>query len=236
MAWRADQPRKHRRKGRTRPCGRKDDPIEVRLSKTLAYVLRHKAEELELDMKPSGFVSLTQLLALPLFQSFSEQQVENVVRNNAKKRFTLTTDAMGVDKFIRANQGHSLQLVQDDELLIPLEAPDSIQKCVHGTSFQLWDRIWNLGLSKMQRNHIHFAEKEVMDDEVVSGMRSNCNLFVYVDFPMAVKDGIKFYKSSNNVVLSPGMGKTGIIDKRYFVRAVKRDGTVVYEREKSEDK
>ncbi|POM72976.1 TKL protein kinase [Phytophthora palmivora] len=219
------------RRGKTRPCGRKEDPPEVRLSKTLAYALRHGAEELQLDMRPSGFVPLDQLLALPLFQSFTEQQVEEVVRTNAKKRFSMTTDETGTTKFIRANQGHTLQLVQDEELLTPLEDPHAIDKCVHGTYLQFWESIYNTGLSKMQRNHIHFAEREVMDDEVVSGMRSNCNLLLYIDFPMAMQDGIKFYKSSNNVVLSPGMGDSGVIDRRYFLRAMKRDGTVVYDRD-----
>ncbi|KAL3660505.1 tRNA 2'-phosphotransferase 1 [Phytophthora oleae] len=223
-----------RRGGKTRPAGRRDDPPDVRLSKTLAYALRHGAEELQLDMRPSGFVPLSQLLALPLFQTFTEQQVEEVVRTNAKKRFSMTTDESGAVKFIRANQGHTLQLVQDEELLTPLEDPSAIDKCVHGTYLKLWKSIYATGLSKMQRNHIHFTEKEVADDEVVSGMRSNCNLLLYIDFPMAVRDGIKFYKSSNNVVLSPGTEEVGVIDRRYFLRAVKRDGTVVYEREEKE--
>lgn len=236
MASRAGEQRKPRRGGRSRPSGRKDDPPEVRLSKTLAYALRHGAEELKLDMRPSGFVPVAQLLALPLFRSFTEQQVEEVVLTNAKKRFSMTTDESGAVKFIRANQGHTLQLVQDEELLTPLEDPRFIDKCVHGTYLKFWDSISSSGLSKMERNHIHFAEREVMDDEVVSGMRSNCNLLLYIDFPMAVKDGIKFYKSSNNVVLSPGMGDTGVIDKRYFLRAVGKDGTVVYERDDGEEK
>uniref|UniRef100_M4B2Z5 2'-phosphotransferase n=1 Tax=Hyaloperonospora arabidopsidis (strain Emoy2) TaxID=559515 RepID=M4B2Z5_HYAAE len=186
-------------------------------------------------MRPSGFVSLTQLLALPLFQSFSEQQVEQVVQTDAKKRFSMTTTEFEVDEvFIRANQGHTLQLVQDEELLRPLEEPRDVEMCVHGTYLKFWDSIWNSGLSKMQRNHIHFAETDVLDDDaIVSGIRANCNLFVYIDFAMAVKEGIKFYKSSNNVVLSPGGKDTGVIDRRYFLRAVKRDGTVVYEREES---
>ncbi|RLN68534.1 hypothetical protein BBP00_00000949 [Phytophthora kernoviae] len=167
-------------------------------------------------MRPSGFVPLNQLLTLPLFKTFTEEQVEEVVRTNAKKRFSMTTDESGDIKFIRANQGHTLQVVSDEELLTPLENPAALEKCVHGT------------------NHIHFAEKEVTDEDVVSGMRSNCDLLLYIDYPMAVTDGIKFYKSSNNVVLSPGIGDSGVIDHRYFLRAVKRDGTVVYERQAEE--
>ncbi|TDH71594.1 hypothetical protein CCR75_001040 [Bremia lactucae] len=217
--------------GKKRLSGQNSDPPEVRLSKKLAYALRHGAEKLQLDMRPSGYVSLSQLLALPLFQSVTSEQINEIVRTNAKKRFSLTTDEPGATTFIRANQGHTLQVVQDEELLTPLDDPCAIQKCVHGTYLDCWDSIWNLGLSKMQRNHIHFTEREVMDEQVVSGMRSNCNLLLYIDFSLAVSDGIKFYKSSNNVVLSPGMGNTGVIDRKYFLQAVKRDGTVVYKRD-----
>ncbi|KAL7682291.1 putative phosphotransferase KptA/Tpt1 [Plasmopara halstedii] len=221
-------------RAQSRPSGRRDDPPEVRLSKALAYALRHGAQKLHLNMRPSGYVSLTELLSLPLFQSFTEQQVEDVVRTNGKKRFAITTDESGTVKFIRANQGHTLQLVQDKDLLTPIEDPYAVQKCVHGTYLKNWESIWNLGLCKMQRNHIHFAENEVVDDQVVSGMRSNCNLLVYIDFSKAVIDGIKFYKSSNNVLLSPGMGETGCISRQYFLKVIKRDGTVVYERKQDE--
>lgn len=54
---------------------------------------------------------------------------------------------------------------------------------------------------------------------------------MYIDFAMAVEEGIKFYKSSNNVVFSPGKVDTGVFDRRNFVRAVKRDGRVKYEKE-----
>ena len=184
-------------------------------------------------MRPSGFVSLAQVLALPLFQSFNEQQVQQVVQTDAKKRFSLTTSEAEVGTlFIRANQGHTLQLVQDEELLRPLEDPRDVATCVHGTYLKFWDSIWTSGLSKMQRNHIHFAETDgLCDDMVVSGMRASCNLFVYIDFAMAVEEGIKFYKSSNNVVFSPGKVDTGVFDRRNFVRAVKRDGRVKYEKE-----
>ncbi|CEG46600.1 rna 2-tpt1 family protein [Plasmopara halstedii] len=70
--------------------------------------------------------------------SFTEQQVEDVVRTN----------------------------VQDKDLLTPIEDPYAVQKCVHGTYLKNWESIWNLGLCKMQRNHIHFAENEVVDDQV----------------------------------------------------------------------
>lgn len=216
---------------RPKRTGRRDDPPEVRLSKALSYALRHGAEELKLDMRPSGYVELRQLLSHPKFKNYTETEIEHVVRTNAKKRFTLTTDESGTVKFIRANQGHSLQIVQDDELLTPLEDPGEIEKCIHGTYTKFWESIFEHGLSRMTRNHIHFTTQEAVEGEVVSGMRGNCNLLLYLDFPLALADGIKFYRSSNNVVLSSGIGATGVIDHKYFLKAVHTDGTIVYERE-----
>lgn len=213
--------------------GRRDDTPEVRLSKTLSYALRHGAEELGLNMRPSGFVELNQLLALPLFRLFTREQVDEVVRTNSKKRFTMTTDPTGQVAYIRANQGHSLQIVNDQELLTPMEDPSEIDRCIHGTYLKFWPSILEQGLSRMTRNHIHFTplETETVAGEVVSGMRATCDLLLYVDFPTALADGIRFYRSSNGVVLSPGQGDTGAISALYFLRAVTRDGSVVFERD-----
>lgn len=226
----AEEKRRANRKTR-QTRGRRDDTPQVRLSKMLSYALRHGAQELGLAMRPSGYVELTQLLALPLFRSFTREQVEEVVRTNSKKRFTMTTDPTGQVAYIRANQGHSLQIVTDDELLTPMEDPNEIDRCIHGTYLKFWPSILEHGLSRMTRNHIHFTPLETVAGEIVSGMRATCDLLLYIDFPKALADRIRFYRSSNGVVLSPGQGDTGAISATYFLRAVKRDGSVVYERE-----
>lgn len=222
------RPRRTNRRG-SGGHGRRDDTPEVQLSKALSWALRHGAEELNLSMRPSGYVELQQLLACAKFRKYTEAQVEAAVRTCAKKRFSLATDVSGAVKFIRANQGHSLGIVQDDELLTPLEDPNEIDKCIHGTYTKFWESIWATGLSRMTRNHMHFTTRETVEGEVVSGMRTSCNLLLYIDFPLALHDGIKFFRSSNNVVLSAGVD--GVLDRRYFLRAVKTDGTVVYERD-----
>lgn len=224
-----DQQQQVRRQRPPRRAGRRNDPPEVQLSKALAYALRHGAEELQLTMRPSGYVALPELLAHRKFRKYTEAQVEEAVRTCAKKRFTLTTDTSGAVKFIRANQGHSLALVADDELLEPLVAPDAIDQCIHGTYVKYWDSIVENGLSRMTRNHMHFTTRTVADGEVVSGMRASCNLLLYIDFPLALADGVPFYRSSNNVVLSPGVD--GVLDQRYFLRAVRTTGEVLYERD-----
>jgi RNA:NAD 2'-phosphotransferase (TPT1/KptA family) len=36
----------------------------------------------------------------------------------------------------------------------------------------------------------------------------------------ALGDGIKFYKSDNGVILSPGVGEKGLIGPEYFLKVV----------------
>ncbi len=54
----------------------------------------------------------------------------------------------------------------------------------------------------MARNHIHFAPGMPTEEGVISGMRGTCDIYIQIDMEAAVKDGIKFYISSNNVILT----------------------------------
>lgn len=45
-------------------------------------------------------------------------------------------------------------------------------------------------------------------------MRLNCNVFIWIDVELAMNDGIEFFISSNNVVLTKGIN--GILPPKYF--------------------
>jgi len=66
----------------------------------------------------------------------------------------------------------------------------------------------------MARTHIHFAIGLPGGKEVVSGMRVSCDVIIEVDVEKAMKAGIEFQRSSNNVILSKGIN--GIIPPIYF--------------------
>lgn len=58
-------------------------------------------------------------------------------------------------------------------------------------------------------------------------MRAGCNLYIYIDVPKAMADGIPFEKSDNGVVLTEG--KNGVLAKEYFSKVVdKKTGNVLY--------
>lgn len=71
----------------------------------------------------------------------------------------------------------------------------------------------------MNRNHIHFAKGLPADGSVISGMRTNCQVYIYINLELALAEGIKFYRSANEVLLSPGNEK-GIILPKYFLKVL----------------
>eukprot|EP01027_Heterolobosea_sp_BB2_P018444 GEZU01025977.1.p1 GENE.GEZU01025977.1~~GEZU01025977.1.p1 ORF type:complete len:235 (+),score=76.74 GEZU01025977.1:507-1211(+) len=170
------------------------------ISKSLSYLLRHGAIKSGLKMRDDGFVALSEILAMPKFRGVSEDQIREIVASCPKQRFKLNEEDGKL--YIRANQGHSIQVKKLD--LKPITNPDEAPIVVHGTYYKPWDLIKKTGLSRMSRTHIHFAAGEPGTKEVISGMRNSAQVFIYVDIKEALKDGIPFFRSENNVILSPG--------------------------------
>jgi len=185
---------------------------QVKLSKALSWLLRHNAESEGFTLLEGGFLPVSEILQHRRFTGFTVEEVEAVVQNCEKQRFGTK---MGDDGrlLIRANQGHSIKAVEVE--MEEIVAADDIPKVIHGTYLKAWDLIKTSGLSKMKRNHIHFAAGEPGDQGVISGMRNSAQVFIYVDTEAAMADGIKFYKSANNVILSPGNSQ-GVLLPQYF--------------------
>lgn len=103
---------------------------------------------------------------------------------------------------------------------------------VHGTFHSAWPGILaSGGLRCMGRNHVHFAtgpslesvlprqdegaEPETTtqglkdlglnDGKVISGMRKDAQVLLYIDLKKALEAGCPFWRSENNVILSEGM-------------------------------
>ncbi|XP_076368072.1 tRNA 2'-phosphotransferase [Tachypleus tridentatus] len=192
----------------------RNDDKDVRLSKSLSWLLRHGAEKEGLNIEHGGFVSVDKLLSFPQFSSVTVEDVKRVVEYNDKKRFTLRHHPETGELQIRANQGHSVK-IGEEGLLVALKPEDCPDMIVHGTYFKNWPEIKVDGVSRMKRNHIHFAVGLPGENGVISGMRKNCEIFILVDAIKAIDDGYKFFRSENNVILSPG-DKNGYLKPKYF--------------------
>ncbi|KAJ8045091.1 tRNA 2'-phosphotransferase 1 [Holothuria leucospilota] len=191
---------------------------DVKLSKTLSYVLRHHAPEMQFTLLPGGYVPVSELLAHPMFKNYTLNDVERVVCENQKKRFSIKEDSER-GKLIAANQGHSFTVEEPE--LVPISDPALYRVVVHGTYFKAWENIQKEGLKRMNRTHIHFAKGEPRDSEVISGMRGSCELMIFINLQKAMTDGIPFFISKNDVILSPG-DSSGCIPVTYFSEVIQR--------------
>jgi len=220
---------KRRRRGGTK-CNdhtNNNSDLDVQTSKALSWALRHAAPELGLDMGSDGYVPLAQLISHPhrkLRGKMTYDKVLRVVASNDKQRFSLMVRNDN-ETFIRANQGHSISTIDPYQLLTPID-PRTLSTIVHGTYMDPWmAHIQREGLSKMSRTHIHFAKGMPSDDGVISGMRSSCTVYIFVDGAKCADDRIEFWESANGVVLTSGVD--GILSPKYFSHVVARSGEVL---------
>ena len=238
-----------------RTTSRSADPAEAArttLSKLLSKILRHKAADHGVRLRPDGFARLSDLLSLPAFKKHGATVagVVEVVEKDAKTRFTLRraselddADGDGDDLYIRANQGHSIAAVSGLELellVLPGSMHKDCQTCpipttvLHGTYRKTYlEAIRTQGLSRMKRNHIHLATglpasftSSHSADTVRSGVRHNTDTFIHIDVAAAIHDGIEFWRSSNGVILTSG-DSDGCLSPVYFTKVVDRAGRPV---------
>ncbi|KAF7314317.1 Trna phosphotransferase 1 [Mycena kentingensis (nom. inval.)] len=202
--------------GNNRLRGLPKDSPEIRMSKTLSWLLRHGAQSERLPMRADGFVKVSDLLANKRVSSESLDfgGLQDMVAKDSKQRFNLKQE--GDIWWIAANQGHSMKSVKlETKPILSLEdIPTKI--AVHGTTNAAWNLISKTGLSKMTRNHIHLAQG-VAGDSVVSGMRKSSQVLIFVDVERALADGVKFSLSDNGVVLTEGDDR-GFLATKYFSR------------------
>lgn len=189
------------------------------LGRLLSSVLRHRAVDLKLNVRSDGYVPVKDLLKLttktqagaPL-HSYSVDDIGEAVKRDNKQRFGLLEEKSVL--YIRANQGHSMKLIDSEGLLKPILSAEEVPVCVHGTYLKNLESIKKNGLNRMKRNHVHFARGLPADNGVISGMRGNCEVLIYLDAKKALQDGMKLFVSENGVILTEGFN--GVVPPEYF--------------------
>jgi putative RNA 2'-phosphotransferase len=179
----------------------------VRVSKFLALVLRHDPGRIGIELDPSGWAGIEELLAagdahgLPI----TRDELEAVVRENPKQRFTI--DALG-DR-IRANQGHSMDV---DLGLAPVPPPEVLY---HGTAWGTLRAILAEGLRSMGRQHVHLSGDAATAVNVAR--RHGTPIVLVVESRRMHQAGHEFFLSANGVWLTDHVPSA-------FVRALDLDG------------
>jgi len=208
----------HRSRSNKKAGGKLND-----LSKALSWLLRHAVLKEGLQFQYDGYVFVDDVLKHPTFvNKYTVDDIHQCVETNEKKkRFGLKIDEVTGKEMIRAHQGHSLEEANID--MREITDPNEFPVVLHGTYTRYWSLIKDKGLSRMGRTHIHFAPGLPKESGVISGMRSSADIYIYIDMEKALKDGFKFFVSTNNVILSPG-DEDGYIPPRYFRLVENRQG------------
>ncbi|XP_052832118.1 tRNA 2'-phosphotransferase 1-like [Octopus bimaculoides] len=190
---------------------------DIQTSKRLVTVLRHTASQMNISIDINGFVKVSELLSTREFSHLTPTDIKRIADNDAKKRYFIKNQYG--ELMIRANQGHSLQV--SDLSFQPVLSGRDYPNVIHGTRHHAWNVISRDGLSKMGRMHIHFAIGVPGDPKVISGMPRNSEIIIYLNLNLALKNGMKFFLSENNVMLTEG-DVNGFIKPKYFQKVIDR--------------
>lgn len=168
------------------------DHQRTKISKFLSYVLRHRPDEIGIQLDAQGWVSISDLLVACAAHNrpIARHDLDYVVANNNKQRFALSDDGMR----IRASQGHSADV---DLGYQPSEPPEVLY---HGTSIKYLASIREQGLLKGSRHHVHLST-DVTTARTV-GMRHGKPVLLKVRAGEMGRVGIEFYLSANGVWLT----------------------------------
>jgi putative RNA 2'-phosphotransferase len=177
----------------SRPCRARDKDHcpthglaarDPKLSKRVAYVLRHNPGSIGLTLDPHGWVKMT---ALQRGLGISRRVLTELVAADEKQRYTIDGDR------IRAAQGHSVPVQLQHEQLVPPAV------LYHGTVAAALPGIRATGLQRGQRLAVHLSG-EVATAETV-GARRGAPVILQVDAAGMHAAGYAFHRSENGVWL-----------------------------------
>lgn len=163
------------------------------LSKFLALVLRHRAQDFGLVLDPEGFVPLDELLAAinreRQWSWVRAEQIEEVIATQEKRRYEI------VDGDIRAIYGHTLET----QIRYPQVTPPDV--LLHGTARRFAEVIRREGLRPMQRQYVHLTDDPAL--ALLTGKRRDPQpLILRIDAARAHAAGTPFYRADNGVFLA----------------------------------
>lgn len=164
----------------------------IRISKFLSLVLRHKPEEIGIELDENGWVNVESLIQkcnqanIPL----SLDSLKHIVRLNSKKRFSFNED----QSKIRASQGHSIGV----ELNLKSIQPPLV--LYHGTADKFVSSILLKGLLKQQRQHVHLSSN--VETAISVGQRHGRPVVFEVQAQQMVVDNHHFFLTDNGVWLT----------------------------------
>ncbi len=165
-----------------------DERLKVAVSRYMSYLLRHNPSGLRIDER--GFVDLPELLnkLRNKFPSVDSEAIREIVEGSRRRRFEIR------DGKIRALYGHSIPVKME------LKEDRSVKVLYHGTTPWAASRILKTGLKPMKRRWVHLSPT-IEIARKIGLRRAGHPVVLEIDAEAARKNGIKFYKATEEVYL-----------------------------------
>ncbi|MCA9567770.1 MAG: RNA 2'-phosphotransferase [Myxococcales bacterium] len=176
-----------------------NDPMIVKKSKKLSWLLRHGANEAGLAMDAAGWARVEDVCR---YLRMSEQLLDRVIAENNKGRLVRDGDR------VRCCQGHSTanMPVTQEALEASWDPWTGDGPIVHGTSVAAAHTILAEGIRAMARTHVHLAS----DESSKVGKRAAVAVLLDID-PTRI-DGV--WVSENGVILAREVPAHAIVGVR----------------------
>ncbi len=164
----------------------------VTASKFLSLLLRHKPQEVGLELDGEGWAEIEEIVQRTAASKtpLTRVLIEQVVRASDKQRFQISEDGLKV----KANQGHSIPI----DLGLTFSVPPAM--LYHGTASRFLDSIGRQGLVKGERLHVHLSADPEVARQV--GLRHGKPVVLGVDSGAMHRAGMRFLVSANGVWLT----------------------------------
>lgn len=186
-------------------------------------MLRHAAKDFNIEVRSDGACRTEDIIRLLWYERWVECSVvdlKTIVDNDAKGRFILDVDS----HTIRATQGWSVKMDVTDEHLWPIPV-DLAEKlcCMHGTFRHHLQSISRWGLlaggfdTDNPRAHVHCTPFIPWKQRFQgSGIREGSQVLVQVNMAPAIRAGLPFFLSENDVIMCRGTDNYGGIPPEFI--------------------
>lgn len=165
---------------------------DMRISKFISLILRHKPEEIGLTLDEYGYINTSDLIRGLNRKGYKVtiSDLERIVEEDSKQRYSFNYDKTK----IKANQGHSISVN------LELQAIEPPKVLYHGTATRFSESIYKEGIKKQGRQYVHLSADVETATKV--GKRHGELVVFKVNSEQMHKDGYKFFLSENKVWLT----------------------------------
>ncbi len=163
----------------------------IKASRFMSLILRHKPESIGISLDEHGWADVEELIkGISKKYPFDMNILEEIVRTDDKERYSFNEDKT----LIRANQGHSIPVD------VELEIVDPPEFLWHGTGEKYTESIELIGLIPKSRLYVHLSVDE--ETAINVGKRHGKPVVYRIRSGEMKERGYVFYRSKNGIWLT----------------------------------